>query len=103
MSTFPNTQPKLKVVIVSYPESNGKRNWTAMILREEPWEGLIGTGGGVVIDHGEYWNRVAYAAERAKYLLALRDTEPWILDYEIDIPTPDLWKGEKGFPERKKA
>ena len=102
MSTFPNTQPKLKVIVRSYPESNGKRNWTAIILREDPWGGLIGTGGGVVIACGENWNRVAYAAERAKYLLALRDDEPWILDYGTDIPTPDLWKGEKGRPERKK-
>ena len=43
MSTFPDTQPKLKVIVRSYPESNGKRNWTAMIMREDPWGGLIET------------------------------------------------------------
>lgn len=91
-----NKQPKLKVEVVSFPESNGKRNWTALLLREERWDGLVGSCGGITIEWGEYWNRVAYEAERTKFLLGLRETEPWILDYGDDIKTPEDWKGERG-------
>ncbi|ASD50433.1 hypothetical protein FDI24_gp152 [Acidovorax phage ACP17] len=89
-------QPGLTVRVVSRPESNGKRNWYADIVRSEPWKGLAGTAGGVSIAHGELWNRVAYAAERARFLLGERDTEPYILDYSEDIQTPEGWKGERG-------
>ena len=88
------TQPKLTVIIRSFPESNGKRNWTALLIRVEEWNGLVGSCGGIVIDRGECWNRVAYAAERAKLLIGERDTEPNILDYGDDITTPDDWEGE---------
>lgn len=89
-------QPKLKVWLTSFPESNGKRNWTAMLVRVEPWDGLQGNAGGITIAYGEFWNRVAYAAERARFLLGERDTEPFIADYGVDIQTPDEWGGEKG-------
>jgi len=46
------------------------------------------------MDRGEYWNRVAYEAERTKLLIGERDTEPNILDYGDDITTPDQWAGE---------
>lgn len=87
-------QPKLTVKLTSFPESNGKRNWTALLVREEKWGGLIGNCGGISIAHGEYWNRVAYEAECAKLLIGERDTEPCILDYGDDIKTPEEWKGE---------
>ena len=94
-------QPRLRVVVASFPETNGKRNWTALILREDhSWGGLVGTAGGVTLARGEMWNRVAYEAERAKYLIGLRDTEPFVLDYGDDTPTPDGWGGEKG-PRRR--
>lgn len=83
------SQPELKVVLGSFPESNGKRNWTALITRVEPWGGLVGNCGGITMARGELWNRVAYEAERAKLLLGLRDTEPHILDYGDDIETPE--------------
>ena len=85
---------ELTVVIKSYPESNGKKIWTAMFKRKEPFKGLVGTSGGITIARGEYWNRVAFEAERAKFLLGERDTEPYILDYGDDIQTPEEWKGE---------
>jgi hypothetical protein len=100
-----NYQP-LTVRVVSFPESNGKRNWTAMIMRKEKWDGLIGNAGGITIARGEYWNRVAYAAEQARYLLNERDTEPFILDFGDDIETPEQWAGEVEGPsraERKKG
>lgn len=88
-------QPKpLRVVIKSYPESNGKRNWTALFMREEHFTGLVGNGGGVTIDRGEYWNRIAYFAERARVLLGLRESEPDLLEYGKDVETPEEWKGK---------
>lgn len=89
----PDEPKPLQVVMTSFPESNGKRNWTAMFKRIEPFDGLVGTCGGVTIDHGECWNRVAYAAERARVLLGLRMTEPDILEYGKDVATPDEWQG----------
>lgn len=88
-------QPLLKVEIHRYPESNGKTNWTALLLRQEPFKGLVGTGGGMVLaSEPYYWNRAAYYAERCKFLLGMRDTEPFILDYGDDIKSPEEWKGE---------
>jgi hypothetical protein len=89
-----SAQPKLKVVIRSFPESNGKRNWTAMLMRVEPFDKLIGNAGGITIARGEYWNQVAYHAERTKVLIGEREDEPSIDDYAEDIKTPDEWKGE---------
>jgi hypothetical protein len=88
------TQPRLTVRVQSFPESNGKRNWTALLVRVDAWDGLIGNCGGITIERGELWNRVAYEAERAKYLIGERDTEPFILDYGDDICTPEEWAGE---------
>jgi len=39
------TQPRLTVRLTSFPESNGKRNWTALLVRVEDWNGLIGNCG----------------------------------------------------------
>jgi hypothetical protein len=83
----------LTVRLVSYPESNGKRNWTAMFARIQPWDGLIGNAGGVTIGRGEYWNRVAYEAERARFLIGERTTEPGIWAYGEDVKTPEEWHG----------
>ncbi|MDO8415215.1 MAG: hypothetical protein Q7S87_03265 [Agitococcus sp.] len=87
-------QPRLTVRLTSFPESNGKRNWTALLVRVDAWDGLIGNCGGISLAHGELWNRVAYEAEQAKFLIGERDTEPFILDYGDDIQTPDEWAGE---------
>ena len=84
----------LTVRLTSFPESNGKRNWTAQFVRAKPWKGLVGSAGGITIAHGELWNRVAYEAERARFLIGERDTEPHIRDYGTDIQTPEEWPGE---------
>lgn len=89
-----SAQPKLTVVIRSFPESNGKRNWTAMLVRVDGFDKLIGNAGGITIARGELWNRVAYEAECTRLLIGERDTEPHILDYGDDIKTPEEWKGE---------
>lgn len=96
-------QPRLKVRLQSFPESNGKRNWTAILGREGKWGGLVGSCGGITIERGELWNRVAYEAERARFLLGERDTEPFILDYGDDIETPEEWAGEVIGPQREAA
>ena len=88
------SQPKLTVKLQSFPESNGKRNWTALLVRVDKWGGLVGNCGGISLAHGELWNRVAYEAERTKLLIGERDTEPCILDYGEDIKTPEEWQGE---------
>ena len=87
-------QPKLTVKLQSFPESNGKRNWTALLVRVDKWGGLVSNCGGISIAYGELWNRVAYEAERTKLLIGERDTEPCIMDYGEDIETPEEWKGE---------
>lgn len=85
--------PELKVRLTSFPETNGKRNWTALILRVEPFDKLIGNCGGITVDRGEYWNRVAYEAECARFLLGERQSEPDILEYGEDVKTPQEWTG----------
>ena len=87
-------QPLLTVRVRSFPESNGKRNWTALLVRSKQWGGLFGNCGGVSLARGECWNRVAYVAECAKLLIGERNTEPNVLDYSDDISTPEEWAGE---------
>lgn len=87
-------QPRLTVRLTSFPESNGKRNWTAMFKRTGKFDGLIGNAGGITIARGECWNRVAYHAEEARFLLGERGTEPDIMAYGDDVHTPQEWSGE---------
>ena len=100
-----NGQPKLTVRLTSFPESNDKRNWTALLVRVDKWDGLVGNCGGISLARGEFWNRVAWEAECAKFLIGERDTEPFILDYGDDISTPEEWTGEVHGPRlnRRKA
>lgn len=95
-------QPRLTVRLQSFPESNGKRNWTALLVRVDKWDGLVGNCGGVSLARGERWNRVAWEAECARFLIGERDTEPYILDYGDDINTPDEWAGEVSGNHRRK-
>lgn len=93
-SPITTQQPRLTVRLTSFPESNGKRNWTALLVRVDEWDGLVGNCGGLSLARGELWNRVAWEAECAKFLIGERDTEPFILDYGDDIKTPEEWAGE---------
>ena len=87
-------QPRMTVRLASFPESNGRRNWTALLVRAGAWDGLVGNCGGVSLARGELWNRVAYHAECARLLIGERDTEPNIMDYGDDISTPEEWAVE---------
>lgn len=98
-----STQPRLTVRLTSFPESNGKTNWTALLVRVDAWDGLVGNCGGISLARGELWNRVAWEAECARFLIGERDTEPSIIDYGEDIKTPAEWAGEIDGRHMRKA
>ena len=76
-------QPKLAVWYGAMPESNGKSNFTAVLMREG--ESLFdGLAGGITIDRSEYPDRVRYEADRVRYLIGELKEEPFILDYDAD-------------------
>lgn len=72
-------QPELTVWYGPMPESNGKSNFTAILVRK---------GGdftdGITIDRSEYPDRVRYEADRVRYLIGELDKRPFILDYDAD-------------------
>lgn len=72
-------QPELTVWYGPMPESNGKSNFTAILVRK---------GGdftdGITIDRSEYPDRVRYEADRVRYLIGELDERPFILDYDAD-------------------
>lgn len=68
--------PKLSVWYGSMPESNGKSNWTAILVRD----GDISSG--ITIARSEYPDRVRYEADRMRFLIGEISDEPFILDYD---------------------
>jgi hypothetical protein len=70
---------KLTVWENAMPESNGKSNFTAILMRK---------GGelheGITIARSEYPDRVRYEADRVRYLIGEIADEPFILDYDSD-------------------
>jgi hypothetical protein len=73
------TAPALTVWYGPMPESNGKSNFTALLVRK---------GGdftdGITIDRSEYPDRVRYEADRVRYLIGELAERPFILDYDAD-------------------
>jgi len=65
----------------SMPESNGRKNWTAILYRKGE---VVFDGPHITIDRSEYPDRVRYEADRVRYLIGEIDEEPWILDYDAD-------------------
>lgn len=65
------------------PESNGKSNFTAVLMRKgaDLFDGLTG---GITIERSEYPDRVRYEADRMRYLIGELDAEPDILAYDPD-------------------
>lgn len=61
------------------PESNGKKNWTAILHRKHQ-----GIERGITIDRSEYPDRVRYEADRVRFMIGDLEKEPWILDYDGD-------------------
>lgn len=71
--------PELTVWYGTMPESNGKSNFTALLMRK---------GGdfvdGITIDRSEYPDRVRYEADRVRYLIGELVDRPDILDYDAN-------------------
>ncbi len=73
----------LTVWFGSMPESNGKKNWTAILHRGDIVEGFT-------IARSEYHDRVRYDADCVKYLVGEIETEPSILDYDGELQVATL-------------
>lgn len=71
--------PLLKVMSSPMPESNGKSNFTAILMRD---------GGdicdGFTIARSEYPDRVRYEADCVRWLIGELPEKPFILDYDAD-------------------
>lgn len=72
--------PPLTVWYGPMPESNGKSNFTAILMRKG---GSITDG--ITIDRSEYPDRVRYEADRIRYLIGEITQSPFILDYDADL------------------
>ena len=72
-------RPRLKVWSAAMPESNGKSNFTAILMRE---------GGdicdGFTIARSKYPDRVRYEADCVRWLIGELPEKPFILDYDAN-------------------
>lgn len=78
------SQPQLTVWEGAMPESNGKRNFTAVLMRKE--ESLLnGISNGITIARSEYPGRVRYEADLVRWLIGeLKGEKPCVIDYDTD-------------------
>lgn len=83
------SQPKLSVWFGAMPESNGKKNWTAILHRGDLSEGLT-------LDRSEYHDRVRYEADRARHLIGELAEEPDILAYDDQLRSPAGEESQRG-------
>lgn len=76
-------QPELTVWYGPMPESNGKSNFTAILMRKG--DGMIeAMSSGMTIARSEYPERVRYEADCVRFLIGDLNEEPCILDYDTD-------------------
>uniref|UniRef100_A0AAU6W3U7 Uncharacterized protein n=1 Tax=Pseudomonas phage Cygsa01 TaxID=3138529 RepID=A0AAU6W3U7_9VIRU len=75
--------PELTVWEGAMPESNGKSNFTAILMRKgsKLWDEDVA----ITIDRSEYPDRVRYEADRMRYLIGEIDKEPCIIDYDSEL------------------
>lgn len=70
-------KPELEVWCNAMPESNGKKNYTAILIRK---------GGnlhdGMTIDRSEYPGRTRWAADRVAWLIGQREDRPCMTEYD---------------------
>lgn len=86
-SYTPAVRP-LKVRFQAMPESNGRRNWTVLLAREDG-SGLRGDlAYGFQISRSEYHDRERYWADRLRYLIGESTIEPDILNYDANLREP---------------
>lgn len=76
-------QPPLTVWEGSMPESNGKSNFTAVLMRKGS-DLFDGISGGMTIARSEYPDRVRYEADCVRWLIGEIKEEPCITDYDSD-------------------
>jgi hypothetical protein len=81
--TMASVRPELTVWYGSMPESNGKSNFTAVLMRKGATL-LDGFEDGHTIARSEYPDRVRYEADCVRYLIGENDKKPFILDYDTD-------------------
>ncbi len=80
--------PKLKVRFLGMPESNGKKNWTVLLAREDS-SGILGSiASGFDVCRSEYYDQMRYHADRLRFLIGETDTNPCILDYDPELMGP---------------
>lgn len=79
---LPESKPQnpLTVWFGPMPESNGKTNWTAVLM---PKGGRIWDG--ITLERSEFKDRVRYTADRVRYLLGEYEEEPDLLAYDQNL------------------
>jgi len=82
--TRPHQQPELAVWCGPMPESNGKSNFTAVLMRKGD-SLLDGLTSGITIARSEYPDRVRYEADCVRYLIGELTEPPCVLDYDADM------------------
>jgi hypothetical protein len=84
-ATTASAQPELAVWYGPMPESNGKSNFTAILMRKGA-KLFDGMEDGITIDRSEYPDRVRYEADRVRYLIGELAERPelWDKDYDFD-------------------
>lgn len=87
-----NAQPELTVWYGPMPESNGKSNFTAVLMRKG---GSIFDCNEHTIARSEYPDRVRYEADRVRYLIGELKKRPSILDYDSDLHSDYVYPDEK--------
>lgn len=75
------TQPQLTVWEGAMPESNGRSNFTALLVRKDG--GIFDTDAHTIAQ-SEYPGRVKYEADRVRYLIGELAERPDILAYDAD-------------------
>jgi hypothetical protein len=103
--------PELTVWEGAMPESNGKSNFTAVLMRKGATL-LDGFEDGFTIACSEYPDRVRYEADCVRYLIGELAEKPWITDYDADkhsgyvnptaqeVTQPTYWKAQRAMIER---
>lgn len=85
-------RPGLTVWDGSMPESNGKLNFTAVLMRKDlPL--FKGVSSGFTIAQSEYPDRVRYEADCVRYLIGELAEKPFILDYDTEKHSGYVGKG----------
>ena len=90
-------QPELTVWEGPMPESNGKSNFTAVLMRKGA-NLFDGIAGGMTIARSEYPDRVRYEADCVRWLIGELDNEPCIIDYDADKHSG--YVSQQSAPER---